>query len=81
MGDIMHGIVDYIKDNQFRILIFDNKIDIVNYDKLLAMTSDRVSVLNQNKRIVIRGNDLTVRKLLNREILVVGTIACLEFEA
>lgn len=74
----MRGIINYIKDNEFRMNILKNKINIVNYNELLSMSEQRVSLNTPLGRIVIKGNSLLVKKLLNNEILIVGNITNIE---
>lgn len=74
----MRGIINYVRDNEFRMNIIENKIDIVNYNDLLSMSEERVSLTSSIGRIVIRGSSLTVKKLLNKEILIVGNISSIE---
>lgn len=74
----MKGIVNYIRDNDFRMNIIKNKIDIVNYIDLLSMSEERVSLTSSLGRIVIKGTSLSVKKLLNKEILIVGNIISIE---
>ncbi len=74
----MHGVIDYVRDNEFRMLVLSNKIDIVNYSELLSMSEERVSITSATGRIVIRGEGLSVKKLLNREILIVGKFSSIE---
>lgn len=74
----MQGIINYIKDNEFRINILKNRINIVNYLELLSMSEERVSLTTSTGRVVIKGNNLAVQKLLNKEILIVGNIISIE---
>jgi hypothetical protein len=74
----MKGIVNYIKDDEFRINITKNKANIVNYIELFSMAEDRISLSSTIGRIVIKGNSLTVKKLLNKEILIEGNILDIE---
>ena len=74
----MSGIINYIKDNEFRMNILEDKIDIINYLDLLSMTEERISLLTPIGRIIIKGHSLTVKKLLNKEMLIVGKIQSIE---
>lgn len=74
----MKGIVNYIKDEEFRMNVIKNKIDIINYIDLLSMSEDRLSLMSPIGRIVIKGKNLSVKKLLNKEILIVGSITSIE---
>jgi len=74
----MKGIVNYVKDNEFRMNVLENKIDIVNYHDLLSMNEEKISLTSPIGRIIIKGFSLSVKKLLNKEILVVGKIISIE---
>lgn len=74
----MRGIVNYIKDDEFRINITKNKANIVNYIELFSMSENRMSLSSSLGRIIIKGNSLTVKKLLNKEILIEGDILNIE---
>ena len=39
----MNGVIDYIRDNEFKMLVLEEKIDVVNYLDLLTMDEKRVS--------------------------------------
>ena len=71
-------IVDYIKDNKFRINYFNNSVNIVNYDKILEVTDTEVTIIKEEEIIKIRGNELKLSKLLNNEILITGLIKKIE---
>lgn len=74
----MRGIVDYIKDNDFKMIVLDKKININNYTNILSMTDNRISLISKIGRIIIKGQDLSVKKLLNNEILIEGNIFTIE---
>jgi len=74
----MRGIINYIKDNEFKMLILNKKINIVNYTNLLSMSEERISLISTIGRIVIKGKDLSVKKLLNQEILIEGIFSTIE---
>lgn len=74
----MRGIINYVRDNEFRMLILENKIDIVNYLDLLSMTEERISLSTNMGRIIVHGNNLSVKKLLNQEILIIGKFTSIE---
>ena len=71
-------IVSFIKDDNFKINYINNSVNIVNYDKILEINNDLISVLKENKVIQIRGNDLKLSKLLDDEILITGIISKIE---
>ena len=72
------GLVSYIKDEEFRINIYHNKINIVNYLDVISLDEDRVSIKYNEGNIVIKGEDLLVKKILDKEILIIGSIKLIE---
>ena len=71
-------IVDYIKDDKFKINYVNNSVNVVNYDKILEIKDNIVSIIKENKIIIIKGNDLKLCKLLDNEILITGNIKNIE---
>ena len=74
----MKGIINYIKDNEFRMNVLDKKINIINYKELLSMEEDKILLLSSIGKIINKGNNLSVTKLLNKELLVVGKVTNIE---
>ena len=71
-------IVNYIKDNNFKIIYINNSINIINYDSVLEVKENIVSLKKEDKIIHIKGEDLRLNKLLEKEILVTGMIKIIE---
>lgn len=69
---------DYIKDEEFRLTLFEDRLLAVNYDSILSLESERISFLISEKRIVIKGKDLTLSKLLDKEVLIGGIVFSIE---
>ena len=74
----MKGIINYIRNDEFKMLILAKKINIVNYTNILSMTEERISIVTSIGRIIIKGSNLSVKKLLNKEVLIEGTILNIE---
>ncbi len=75
---MIDSIRDYIKDTDFRFTVYKDKIDIVNYKKIISLEDEKILFLGGNQKITIRGKDLTLNKLLDDEILIVGKILKIE---
>ena len=73
-------IINYIKDNKFKIIYINNSVDIVNYDNILEVKDDVVTIVKEDKMIFIRGNNLKLNKLLDNEILITGVILKIELQ-
>lgn len=81
MGDIMlKDLRTYILETEFKINILIGKIDIVNYIEIDHFDDTKVMVRYEKGRVVIKGENLTISKLLNDELLILGKIKSLEFE-
>ena len=75
---MFNGITSYIKDNDFRINIYHNKINIVNYEEIISLQGTRVSIKYRDGNVVINGKNLLVKKLLDKELLLTGNIKLIE---
>lgn len=81
MGDTMlNHLRNYILENEFKITIFTNKIDIVNYLEIDHFDDVKIIVRFTNGLVIIKGEDLTISKLLNDELLIFGHIKNIEFQ-
>ena len=76
---IINGIRSYIFENDLKITIINNKINIVNYTDIGHFDSNKIIVRSNSKDIIIKGNDLVVSKLMNKEVLITGDYKILEF--
>lgn len=77
---MIESIRDYIKDSDFRFTVYKDKIDIINYQKIISLEDDKILLLGGNKKITIRGKNLTLNKLLDEEVLILGTITKIEVD-
>ena len=75
---MIEKIVNYIKDSKFKIIYVNNSVDIVNYDKILEVKDDAVTLSKEDKLLFIRGKNLKVNKLMDQEILITGVILNIE---
>ncbi len=81
MGDIMFkDLRDYILENEFKITIFTNKIDILNYLEIDHFDDVKIIVRFTKGLVIIKGDNLTISKLLNDELLILGNIKSIEFQ-
>ena len=78
---IVRKVRDYLLDDEFKIIILNNKINISNYEKIEYLDIDKVIVKYENGKINIKGENITVSKLLNNEILISGSIKEIEMKS
>ena len=76
---IINNIREYMVNNEFVINIYEDKINIINYSNIGAIEESKIIVNGNNKMILINGEHLVLKKLLNDEILIAGNIKKIEF--
>lgn len=69
---------NYIDDKKFKLIYEDNLIDIINYTRLITIENNYVSLYINNKKIIIKGKKLILKKLLDNELLLNGEVTSLE---
>ena len=77
--NIINGIRSYVLENDLKITILNNKINIVNYKDIGHFDSNKIIVKTDIGDVIIKGSDLVVSKLLNSEILITGNFSNIEF--
>lgn len=77
--DYKGKIKNYFLENELKVIYFQNKVNIVNYESIGHFDSNKIIVRKQNGSIIINGTNLVVSKLLNDEILIDGKISNIEF--
>lgn len=65
-------------DKLFRIVIYENKVDINNYDDILIFDEEEVLIKIKNKLLKIKGKGLKITRLENSETLVEGQIKTID---
>lgn len=63
-----------IFETKFKINISDNKINIVNYNKIIEINDNNIIIEYNNKLLKIYGNNLAIKKMIDDEILIQGDI-------
>lgn len=76
---LFNNIRNLINENEFKIIIDNNYIDIINFSKIINITDNLVKI-KQNKIINIYGKNLKVSKMLDDELLIMGNINKIEIE-
>lgn len=71
---MIKDIINYIKDDKFKIIFTNNSLDIINYDKLLEVKDTVVTIEKEKNVILIKGDNLRIDKLQDDELLIIGYI-------
>ena len=77
---MLNRLKDYINDKEFRMTIFTDRIHIINYLQILSIEDERIAFLTNKGRIIIKGNNLCLNKLLDDEVLVSGFVSNIEVD-
>lgn len=76
----MNVLKSYLNDQNFKLNINNQTIHIDNI-KSIKTLEDNIILLNfEDFNLVIKGNNFTIKKLLEREILFTGEIKTINFE-
>ena len=76
--NLFNNIREYMINNEFVINIYNDKINIINYTSLGAIENTKILVNGPDKNVLITGEKLALKKMLNNEILISGVIKKIE---
>lgn len=77
---MIRSTINYIKQEEFKITIKRNLVDIENYERLGRIDDNEMIIYGGNIKIKIKGKSLTINKLVNNEVLIMGNYKELIFE-
>lgn len=75
---MLKEINNYINDKSFKLNLYKDKLNIVNYKKILSLEDNYISILLDKEKMIIKGNNLTLVKILDNELLIKGEIKNIE---
>ncbi len=75
---IINQLRNYLLEDEFKINIYKNKINIVNYESIGHFDNNQVNINYDGGKLKIKGEKLVVSKLMNDEILITGLIKNIE---
>lgn len=79
LGDTMLSKVkDYILDQEFRLTLLEHRVFAINFSKILSLEETRVSFLTSYGRIVVKGRNFVLQRLLESEVLIGGEVEGVE---
>ena len=70
--------LDVDLDEEFKINIFKDKVNVVNYIDIVNFTTKEVTIKYNGGLLLIIGNNLSISRLLIDEVLVTGNIEKIE---
>ena len=75
---MLRKMYEYIKDEEFRYTIYNDRIHIINYENINSLNSEKVFIRYGNKRIKVKGRGLVLNRLLENEALIIGEVTNIE---
>ncbi len=69
----------YLKENTYKINLVPNKIYINNYEDIITINDNRISIQFQDFTLNINGSDFKVQKMIDKEALFNGHIESMEY--
>ena len=71
-------VYEYVKDEEFRFTIYSDRIHIINYEKINTLNSDYILIEGIDRKISIKGKNLILNKLVEKEVLIIGEVNNIE---
>lgn len=77
---MLNRLKEYINDNEFRLTVFSDRVHVMNFLNIVSLEKERISFLTSKGRVIIKGKNLCLNKLLDDEVLISGTIMNIEVD-
>ena len=77
---MLNRLKEYINDNEFRLTVFSDRVHVMNFLNIVFLEEERISFLTSKGRVIIKGKNLCLNKLLDDEVLISGTIMNIEVD-
>lgn len=71
---VFDNIDKYLKGLDYKITIFNNKINIDNYLEIIDFSPEIIKIRHKNGITIIKGKNLFVSKMVDNEVLIEGDI-------
>ncbi len=75
---IVNRFRDYILDDELKITILEDCVNIANYKEIGHFDSNKIIIRHEKGNIIVNGEKLVVSKLLVDEVLITGKIKNVE---
>ncbi len=75
---MINNLINYVKNEEFVINLWKNKINIVNFKEIVILEEDKIVITSPDGKVTVRGDNLSINKLLDKELLITGTFNSIE---
>ena len=69
----------YIVDDEFKVIVMENYLNIVNYLEVLDFSSKEISIKYDRGIMIIKGDNLVVSKMMDDELLIRGKVKSINY--
>lgn len=76
---MFRNLTNVMYDKAFKVTILKDKIDIINYQEVLIFEEETILIKTEERLVKIKGENLTINRLYNKELLIEGQIKTVEF--
>ena len=70
---------NYVNDKNFSIIYKNNRLDIINYSKILDFSDTKISINYLDDIYIIIGTNLVISRMMEEELLITGNIESISF--
>lgn len=77
--ELVRAIDNYINDKNFSMIYKNNKLDIINYTKILDFSDTKISISYLDNIYTVSGDNLVISKMMEEEVLITGNIEKISF--
>ena len=75
---MLRKVYEYVKDDEFRFTVYNDRMHIINYEKITSLNDDYMLVQCIDRKISIKGKNLVLNRLLEKEALIIGEVKNIE---
>lgn len=76
---MLKNLISYVKDDDYLIGIYKNFIYIYNYNKIISINKDKITIMVKDKTLKILGESLYMKKMENKELVIEGVFKGIDY--
>ncbi len=77
---LVNYLRNFLDPQDFHIDIYNNKIHINNYEKIISLGTTKIIIKVNNQQINLFGTNFSLNKLADSELLITGSLESLEIK-
>lgn len=77
---LIDRLSNLLEDKKFKITVGEDYLHIINYTRIITLEKEFISLKCNQKKIIIKGKNLTLEKIKDQEMLIKGIIELLEVD-